>query len=91
MGGLYMDMGRYERAAEIYTWVLAVLPNHWHAQLNKPESLLGAGETEEVKKALKEALNMTNRVELHDAVAHLKQPQEKKLNGNGGSNGKDPS
>lgn len=89
LGGLYMDMGRYQRASEMYTRVLAVWPNHWKAQLNKAVSLLGAGETEEAKKALKEALKMTNRVELHDAVAHLKQLQKKRLKGNGSGNGEE--
>ncbi|EXB60665.1 putative TPR repeat-containing protein [Morus notabilis] len=87
LGGLYMDLGRFQRASEMYTRVLAVWPNHWRAQLNKAVSLLGAGETEEAKKALKEALKMTNRVELHDAIAHLKQLQKKKLKPNGGANG----
>lgn len=87
LGGLYMDLGRFQRASEMYTRVLAVWPNHWRAQLNKAVSLLGAGETEEAKKALKEALKMTNRVELHDAVSHLKQLQKKKSKGNGGTNG----
>ncbi|KAF5740820.1 hypothetical protein HS088_TW11G00900 [Tripterygium wilfordii] len=83
LGGLYMDLGRFQRASEMYTRVLAVWPNHWRAQLNRAVSLLGAGETEEAKKALKEALKMTNRVELHDAVSHLKQLQKKKVKANG--------
>ncbi|XP_022134545.1 uncharacterized TPR repeat-containing protein At1g05150-like [Momordica charantia] len=87
LGGLYMDLGRFQRASEMYTRVLAVWPNHWRAQLNKAVSLLGAGETEDAKKALKEALKMTNRVELHDAISHMKQLQKKKLKGNGSSNG----
>ncbi|XP_071696123.1 uncharacterized TPR repeat-containing protein At2g32450-like [Rutidosis leptorrhynchoides] len=87
LGGLYMDMGRYQRASEVYTRVLGLWPNHWRAQLNKAVSLLGAGETDEAKKSLKEALKMTSRVELHDALSHLKQLQKKKLNGNG--NGED--
>ncbi|MBA0733998.1 hypothetical protein Gogos_017952 [Gossypium gossypioides] len=87
LGGLYMDLGRFQRASEMYTRVLAVWPNHWRAQLNKAVSLLGAGETEEAKKALKEALKMTNRVELHDAIYHLKQLQKKKVKSNGGANG----
>ncbi|KAJ9186502.1 hypothetical protein P3X46_002067 [Hevea brasiliensis] len=87
LGGLYMDLGRFQRASEMYTRVLAVWPNHWRAQLNKAVSLLGAGETEDAKKALKEALKMTNRVELHDAISHLKQLQKKKLKPNGGANG----
>ncbi|XVF63756.1 hypothetical protein PTKIN_Ptkin09bG0112100 [Pterospermum kingtungense] len=88
LGGLYMDLGRFQRASEMYTRVLAVWPNHWRAQLNKAVSLLGAGETEEAKKALKEALKMTNRVELHDAIYHLKQLQKKKkVKTNGGANG----
>ena len=88
LGGLYMDLGRFQRASEMYTRVLAVWPNHWRAQLNKAVSLLGAGETEDAKKALKEALKMTNRVELHDAISHLKQLQKKKVkSNNGGSNG----
>ncbi|KAL5778136.1 hypothetical protein ACOSP7_011062 [Xanthoceras sorbifolium] len=85
LGGLYMDLGRFQRASEMYTRVLAVWPNHWRAQLNKAVSLLGAGETEEAKKALKEALKMTNRVELHDAVFHMKQLQKKKVKPNGGN------
>ncbi|KAI4345890.1 hypothetical protein L6164_012977 [Bauhinia variegata] len=87
LGGLYMDLGRFQRASEMYTRVLAVWPNHWRAQLNKAVSLLGAGETDEAKKALKEALKMTNRVELHDAISHLKQLQKKKTKANGGANG----
>ncbi|KAF5739361.1 hypothetical protein HS088_TW12G00566 [Tripterygium wilfordii] len=83
LGGLYMDLGRFQRASEMYTRVLAVWPNHWRAQLNKAVSFLGAGETEEAKKALKEALKMTNRVELHDAVSHLKQLQKRKVKANG--------
>ncbi|XP_022884748.1 uncharacterized TPR repeat-containing protein At1g05150-like [Olea europaea var. sylvestris] len=86
LGGLYMDMVRYQRASEMYTRVLGVWPTHWRAQLNKAVSLLGAGETDEAKKALKEALKMTNRVELHDAISHLKQLQKKKLKGNGSGN-----
>ncbi|KAI3820972.1 hypothetical protein L1987_08528 [Smallanthus sonchifolius] len=87
LGGLYMDMGRYQRASEVYTRVLGLRPGHWRAQLNKAVSLLGAGETDEAKKSLKEALKMTSRVELHDALSHLKQLQKKKLKGNG--NGED--
>ncbi|KAL4279170.1 hypothetical protein GQ457_03G038400 [Hibiscus cannabinus] len=87
LGGLYMDLGRFQRASEMYTRVLAVWPTHWRAQLNKAVSSLGAGETEEAKKALKEALKMTNRVELHDAIYHLKQLQKKKVKANGGANG----
>ncbi|KAJ8762184.1 hypothetical protein K2173_007338 [Erythroxylum novogranatense] len=87
LGGLYMDLGRFQRASEMYTRVLAVWPNHWRAQLNKAVTLLGAGEAEEAKKALKEALKMTNRVELHDAISHLKQLQKKKFKGNGAANG----
>ncbi|KAJ4914941.1 putative TPR repeat-containing protein [Raphanus sativus] len=89
LGGLYMDLGRFQRASEMYARVLAVWPNHWRAQLNKAVSLLGAGETEEAKRALKEALKLTNRVELHDAVSHLKHLQKKKgkKNGSGSGNG----
>ncbi|KAE9617592.1 hypothetical protein Lal_00034563 [Lupinus albus] len=90
LGGLYMDLGRFQRASEMYTRVLAVWPNHWRAQLNKAVSLLGAGETEEAKRALKEALKMTNRVELHDAISHLKQLQKKKTKPNGGAPGESP-
>lgn len=77
LGGLFRDVGRYQRAAEMYSKVLAIWPNHWRAQLNKAVSLLGAGETEEAKKALKEAFKMTNRVELYDAIAHLKHLQKR--------------
>ncbi|KAF9620834.1 hypothetical protein IFM89_014771 [Coptis chinensis] len=87
LGGLYMDIGRYQRASEMYTRVLAVWPNNWRAQLNKAVALLGAGESEEARKTLKEAFKMTNRVELHDAIAHMKQLQKKRPKGNGGVDG----
>lgn len=87
LGGLYMDMGRFQRASEMYTRVLTLWPNHWRAQLNKAVSLLGAGESDEAKKAMKEALKMTNRVEVHDAIAHMKQLHKKKVKANGGANG----
>ncbi|KAI5397630.1 uncharacterized TPR repeat-containing protein At1g05150 isoform X2 [Lathyrus oleraceus] len=90
LGGLYMDLGRFQRATEMYTRVLAVWPNHWRAQLNKAVSMLGAGENEEAKRALKEALKMTNRVELHDAISHLKQLQKKKNKPNGAIPGESP-
>eukprot|EP00250_Pteridium_aquilinum_P009240 c18534_g1_i1 orf=221-2683(-) len=72
LGGLFKDIGRYQRAAEMYSKVLALQPGHWRAQLNKAVALLGAGETEEAKKAFKDAFKMTNRVELYDAIKHLK-------------------
>ncbi|KAF5175777.1 Calcium-binding ef hand protein [Thalictrum thalictroides] len=87
LGGLYMDMGRYQRASEMYTRVLAVWPNNWRAQLNKAVALLGAGETEEARKTLKEAFKMTNRVELHDAIAHMKHLQKKKPKAKAGTDG----
>ncbi|KAL8166098.1 hypothetical protein V2J09_007597 [Rumex salicifolius] len=91
LGGLYMDIGRYQRASEMYTRVLTLRPNHWRAQLNKAVSLLGAGEAEEARKAMKEALKMTNRVEVHDAITHLKQLQKKKKQKpNGSNNGESP-
>ncbi|GAB4852028.1 hypothetical protein Ancab_016221 [Ancistrocladus abbreviatus] len=88
LGGLYMDIGRYQRASEMYTRVLTLCPNHWRAQLNKAVSLLGAEEADEAKKAMKEALKMTNRVEVHDAITHLKHLHKKKSNG--GVNGENP-
>ncbi|KAL8127124.1 putative TPR repeat-containing protein At2g32450 [Apium graveolens] len=82
LAGLYIDIRRYQRACEMYTRVLGMWPNHWRAQLNKAVALLGAGETKDAKKALKVALKMTNRVELHDAIAHINLLQKKKLKGN---------
>ncbi|XP_072998361.1 uncharacterized TPR repeat-containing protein At1g05150-like [Typha latifolia] len=78
LGGLYMDAGRFARASEMYTRVLGFRPNHWRAQLNKAVAFLGQGESEEAKKALKDAFKMTQRVELYDAIAHLKTLQKKK-------------
>ncbi|MCO5579383.1 hypothetical protein L7F22_033238 [Adiantum nelumboides] len=72
LGGLFKDIGRYRRAAEMYSKVLALQPNNWRAQLNKGVTLLGAGETDEARKAIKEAFKMNNRVELYDAIMHLK-------------------
>jgi hypothetical protein len=51
---------------------------------------IGARENEEAKKALKEALRMTNRVELHDIASHLKQLQKKKNKPNGVIPGESP-
>ncbi|KAJ6832828.1 putative TPR repeat-containing protein-like [Iris pallida] len=88
LGGLFMDVGRFPRASEMYTRVLSIRPNHWRAQLNKAVALLGAGESDEAKKALKEAFKKTKRVEVYDAIAHLKTLQRKKkgkgLKNNGG-------
>ncbi|KAF9614201.1 hypothetical protein IFM89_015709, partial [Coptis chinensis] len=81
LGGLYMNMGRFQKASEMYTRVLAILPNHWRAQGNKAVALLGANEVREAEKTLKEAFKMTNRVELHDAIAHMKQMQKKPAKG----------
>ncbi|KAL6645834.1 hypothetical protein ACP70R_017442 [Stipagrostis hirtigluma subsp. patula] len=78
LGGLNMDAGRFVRAAEMYTRVLSIRPNHWRAQLNKAVALPGQGESEEAKKALKEAFKMTQRVEVYDAISHLKTLQKKK-------------
>uniref|UniRef100_A0ACD5TWQ0 Uncharacterized protein n=1 Tax=Avena sativa TaxID=4498 RepID=A0ACD5TWQ0_AVESA len=78
LGGLNMDACRFVRAAEMYTRVLSIRPNHWRAQLNKAVALLGQGESEEAKKALKEAFKMTQRVEVYDAISHLKTLQKKK-------------
>ncbi|KAG6496465.1 uncharacterized TPR repeat-containing protein At1g05150-like [Zingiber officinale] len=84
LGGLFMDAGRFPRASEMFTRVLSVRPNHWRAQLNKAVALLGAGESDEAKRALKEAFKMTQRVEVYDAIAHLKVLQKKKKpNGSG--------
>ncbi|KAF6160543.1 hypothetical protein GIB67_019483 [Kingdonia uniflora] len=89
LGGLYMDMGRYQRASEMYTRVLAVWPSHWRAQLNKAVALLGINDGEEARKTLKEAFKMTNRVELHDAIAHFKQLDKKRSKQNGGGGNDD--
>ncbi|KAH7284042.1 hypothetical protein KP509_34G037500 [Ceratopteris richardii] len=72
LGGLFRDIGRYRKAAGMYAKVLALQPDNWRAQLNKGVTLLGAGETDEAQKAIKEAFRMNNRVELHDAIMHLK-------------------
>ncbi len=68
---------RYGDAAEMYAKVLALKPGEWRAQLNRAVSLLGAGDYEEARKAFKEAFKMTNRVELYDAIKHLKQMQKR--------------
>jgi hypothetical protein len=75
----------------MYKRILDVWMNYWWPQLNKVMSLLGARENEEAKQALKEALKMTNRVELHDdATLHLKQLQKKKNKPNGAIPGESP-
>ncbi|MCO5601841.1 hypothetical protein L7F22_055966 [Adiantum nelumboides] len=77
LGGLFRDVGRFQRAAEMYSKVLALQPNHWRAQLNRAVALLGAGEMEEARKAFKEALKLTNRIELYDALWHLRRIEKK--------------
>ncbi|KAJ7544177.1 hypothetical protein O6H91_09G120400 [Diphasiastrum complanatum] len=77
LGGLMRDAGRYERAAELYSKVLSIKPLHWQAQLNRGVALLGVGDVEEARKAFKEAFKMTNRVELYDAIIHLKHMQKR--------------
>lgn len=72
LGGLFKDIGMYRKAADMYAKVLLLQPNHWRAQLNKGVTLLGLGETEEGRKAFKEAFKINNRVELYDAIMHLK-------------------
>jgi hypothetical protein len=74
----------------MYKRILDVWTNYWWPQLNKVMSLLGARENEEAKQALKEALKMTNRVELHDIASHLKQLQKKKNKPNGVIPGESP-
>lgn len=78
LGGLYMDVGRFARASEMYTRVLSIRSNHWKAQLNKAVALLGAGEEEDARRALKDAFKLTKRVEVYDSIAHLKMLQKKK-------------
>lgn len=57
--------------------MLAIRPRDWRAQLNRAVSLLGAGDEEEAKKAFKEAFKMTNRLDIYDAMSHLKQKQKR--------------
>ncbi|KAH7286126.1 hypothetical protein KP509_33G059500 [Ceratopteris richardii] len=78
LGGLFRDIGRFQRAAEMYSRVLTQQPGHWRAQLNRAVALLGAGENEEARKAFKEALKLTNRIELYDALRQLKRLERKK-------------
>jgi hypothetical protein len=75
----------------MYKGILDVWTNYWWPQLNKVMSLLAARENEEAKQALKEALKMTNRVELHDdATLHLMQLRKKNNKPNGAIPGESP-
>ncbi|PKU76137.1 putative TPR repeat-containing protein [Dendrobium catenatum] len=78
LGSLLLSAGRHKRAAEMFGRVVTINPDHWKAQLNRGISLFGAGELNEAKKALTEALLITNRIELYDAIQHLKQSKRKK-------------
>ncbi|CAM6092347.1 unnamed protein product [Calypogeia fissa] len=77
LGGLLRDSGKYSDAAAMYSKVLEHRPRDWRAQLNKAVSLLGAGDSDAARKALKEAFKATNRVEVYDAIMHLKHVQKK--------------
>ncbi|KAK8969069.1 hypothetical protein KSP40_PGU017257 [Platanthera guangdongensis] len=86
LGGLFMDAGRFVRASEMYARVLVACPHNWRAQLNKAVALLGAGEAKKAKKALKEALKLTQRTEVYHAISHLKvmEGRRKKKGGKAG-------
>lgn len=64
----------------MYSKVLQLRPRDWRAQLNRAVSLLGAGDQEEAKKAFKDTFRMTNRLDIYDAIKHLKQNQKSKKN-----------
>lgn len=61
----------------MYTKVLAIRPRDWRAQLNRAVSLLGAGDYDEARRAFKEAFKMTNRLDIYDAIMHLKLKQKR--------------
>lgn len=64
----------------MYANVLQLRPRDWRAQLNRAVCLLGFGEQEEAKKAFKEAFRMTNRLDIYDAIKHLKQNEKRPKN-----------
>lgn len=64
----------------MYANVLQLRPRDWRAQLNRAVCLLGSGEQEEAKKAFKEAFRMTNRLDIYDAIKHLKQNEKRPKN-----------
>ncbi|XP_020575732.1 uncharacterized TPR repeat-containing protein At2g32450-like [Phalaenopsis equestris] len=78
LGSLLLSAGRHKRAADMFGRVVAFNPGHWKAHLNRGISLFGAGELNEAKKALSEALKITKRIELYEAIQHLKQSKRKK-------------
>ncbi|KAG0488032.1 hypothetical protein HPP92_006843 [Vanilla planifolia] len=78
LGSLFLNAARHHRAAEMFGRVVAISPDHWKAQLNRGISLFGAGEWDESKKDLSEALKLTNRIELYEAIQSLKQTRKKK-------------
>lgn len=77
LGGLYRSQGMYQAAVEQYKEVLKLDPKSWKAELNKAVSLLGCGKGAEAEKGLQQALKMTNRVELYDALRQLKRVSKK--------------
>ncbi|ONK72523.1 uncharacterized protein A4U43_C04F20300 [Asparagus officinalis] len=79
--GCFKDVGRYRRASEMYTRVLEIRPDHWRAQLNRVVCLLGSGKDQEAMKSLSEAFKMTNRIEVYDALRHLKMLKRRREEG----------
>ncbi|GBG61482.1 hypothetical protein CBR_g21825 [Chara braunii] len=75
--GLLRDMGEFAEAVSIYDRILKLEPKNWRAMLNKAVALLGDKQHEEAKLALKDAFKITNRVELYDAIRHLKRISRK--------------
>ncbi|KAF7140980.1 hypothetical protein RHSIM_Rhsim06G0014300 [Rhododendron simsii] len=76
-------MGDDENAIQDFQKAIDLKPGHVDALYN-----LG-GLYMDMAKALKEVLKMMNRVELCDAISHLKQLQKKRFKGNGGANGEE--
>eukprot|EP00899_Mesostigma_viride_P004198 jgi/Mesvir1/1377/Mv21649-RA.1 len=72
LGNLQRDAGEFLPAVDLYSKVLIQDPTHWKAQLNKAVSLLGAGRGDEARAEFKKAFKLTNRVELYDALRHLR-------------------
>eukprot|EP00850_Spirogloea_muscicola_P004248 SM000018S03613 [mRNA] locus=s18:342383:347099:+ [translate_table: standard] len=77
LGQVYSDNGNYIAAADAYNRVLARQPDNWKAELNRAVALLGAGRVEESHTSFQSAFQMTDRVELYDAIQQLKRASKK--------------
>ncbi|KAG2698460.1 hypothetical protein I3760_07G152100 [Carya illinoinensis] len=87
LGSALFGVGEYRAAVKALEEAIFMKPDYADAHCDLGSALHAIYEDERAIEVFqKEALKMTKRVELHDAISHLKQMQKKKVNSKGGTN-----